>query len=84
MSWGMMASSSGSQLGAARSGVRRIGGDSVPEKMQAILDVFEDAQAVYEPNVSHPVLSTAEIADQVGLSTQQVRKLLSEMQGNMD
>jgi hypothetical protein len=39
------------------------GGHSVPEKMQVILNVLKDAQAVYGPNVSHPVLSTAEIAD---------------------
>lgn len=48
------------------------GGHSVPEKMQVILDVFEDAQAIYGPNVSHPVLSTAEITNQVGLGARQV------------
>lgn len=42
------------------------GDHSVGEKMQDILDLFEDAQAVYGPNVTRPVLSTAEIADQTG------------------
>lgn len=46
--------------------------------------MFEDAQAVYGSKVSHPALSTVEIADQVGLSARQVRERLSEMQGNMN
>lgn len=60
------------------------GDHSVLEKMQVILDVFENAQAVYGPTVTHPVLSTAEIADHTGLSARQVRERLSEMQGNLD
>lgn len=60
------------------------GGHPVGEKIQVILDVFEDAQAVYGPKVTHPVLSTAEIADHTGLSARQVRERLSEMRGNMD
>jgi signal transduction histidine kinase len=34
--------------------------------------------------MTHTVLSTAEIVDQVGLSARQVRERLAEIQGNMD